>query len=129
MATDIAEQERNTLFAADALRYAHHEAVPWEVAGIVLSMTPEGAKVLDVGCGTGALASLLIVHKDCDVTGVEPDPDRASVARQVGVNVHVGLFDDSIAELDNDFDVVLFADVLEHLEDPLSTLRSGLSGW
>jgi SAM-dependent methyltransferase len=45
--------------------------------------------VLDVGCGTGIVARLLIA-RGCDVLGLEPDPRMAEVARRHGVMVEGG---------------------------------------
>ena len=45
--------------------------------------------VLDVGCGTGIAAQLLI-ERGCPVLGVEPDERMAAVARENGVDVEVG---------------------------------------
>jgi SAM-dependent methyltransferase len=45
--------------------------------------------VLDVGCGTGIAAQLLI-ERGCAVLGVEPDERMAAVARENGVEVEIG---------------------------------------
>ena len=50
-------------------------------------------RVLDVGCGTGKAARLL-VERGCDVLGIEPDPSMAAVARGHGINVEVAPFED-----------------------------------
>lgn len=49
--------------------------------------------VLDVGCGTGK-ASRLLVDRGCDVLGVEPDAQMAAVARDHGVRVEEGTFEE-----------------------------------
>ncbi len=49
--------------------------------------------VLDVGCGTGIVARLLMA-RGCDVLGLEPDPRMAEVARRLGVTVEAGTIED-----------------------------------
>lgn len=49
--------------------------------------------VLDVGCGTGK-ASRLLADRGCDVLGIEPDAQMAAVARDHGVRVEEGTFEE-----------------------------------
>jgi SAM-dependent methyltransferase len=49
-------------------------------------------RVLDVGCGTGKVARLL-VERGCDVIGVEPDPSMAAIARSYGITVEEATFE------------------------------------
>ena len=42
------------------------------IGGIVARMLPERARVLDVGCGTGSLARLLVDACHAEVIGIEP---------------------------------------------------------
>src|SRR5688572_27606678 len=81
--------------------------------------------VLDVGCANGYLGKVL-KDRGCTVVGVEIDAEAARDAKEVLDEVVVG----SLEELDlaerfgpERFDVVVFGDVLEHLRDPLVTLR------
>jgi SAM-dependent methyltransferase len=55
-------------------------------------MAPAPRDVLDVGCGTGK-AGRLLVERGCTVTGVEPDPAMAEVARSHGLMVEPGTFE------------------------------------
>jgi len=93
--------------------------------GLVLELVGTGKRVLDVGCATGYLAKAL-GDRDNQVSGVEIDPDAANEARPYLERLVVGDLEqmDLGAELAGEtFDVVVFADVLEHLRDPVSTLR------
>ncbi len=108
-----------TLMAASAAR---------EASRLAQHLRP-GAKVLDVGCGRGLIASALAAA-GVDVTGVE----RAAAAA-VGLDARVRLVvtDDlehlaeNVALVDERFDVVMFRHVLEHLRDPVSALRQALT--
>ena len=91
---------------------------------IVLDLVGEGKQVLDVGCSTGYLAKAL-VERGCTVTGVEIDPEAAEQARPHLKDVVVADLDTTplgSLGIDDRFDVVVFADVLEHLKDPEGTL-------
>jgi len=88
---------------------------------LVLELVPPGSRVLDVGCAEGYLAAELKA-RGCDVIGVEPDERAAAIARERGIDV----LDVDIENVTLDaagFDVVIFADVLEHLRDPEEVLR------
>jgi SAM-dependent methyltransferase len=50
------------------------------------------ARVLDVGCGTGKAARLLL-ERGCDLLGVEPDASMAAIARSHGVTVEEATFE------------------------------------
>ena len=82
---------------------------------------PKNVRVLDVGCGFGESLGYHAA-RGCDVYGVEADENIRRVAEKFGYKVHVGLFDDRIYEADF-FDYVTMDQVLEHVTDPLSTLR------
>jgi len=107
----------------DPLRYDRQTDDRWESTGMLLRMIPEGARVLDVGCGTGSVARLVRHLRGARVLGLEPNPERARLARERGIEVEVGTFDASVVRRHGAFDVVLLADVLEHLEDPSAMLR------
>jgi methionine biosynthesis protein MetW len=110
--------------ALDPLRYGvDHTGDPDEVAGVISSLVPLGARVLDVGCGTGSLAAVLRNARRAEVVGVEPDSRRAAVARDAGLQVHSGYFTESLLPEMGLFDVVVFADVLEHLAHPMALLE------
>jgi 2-polyprenyl-3-methyl-5-hydroxy-6-metoxy-1,4-benzoquinol methylase len=82
---------------------------------------PENVRVLDIGCGFG---ETLGYHKarGCDVYGVEADENIRRVADKFGFKVHVGLFDPENYE-PLFFDYVTLDQVIEHMTDPLKTMR------
>lgn len=82
-------------------------------------------RVLDVGTATGYVAKVL-TERGCKVTGIELDAGAAKQAEEYCDRVIVGDVEslDLEAELGEDsFDAILFGDVLEHLKDPLDTLK------
>jgi 2-polyprenyl-3-methyl-5-hydroxy-6-metoxy-1,4-benzoquinol methylase len=82
---------------------------------------PRNVRVLDVGCGFGQSLGYHTA-RGCDVYGVEADENITRVAEKFGYKVHVGLFDDSVYEA-RFFDYVTMDQVIEHVIDPVSTLR------
>jgi len=82
-------------------------------------------RILDVGCDTGLMgAALKDRNPGCRVVGVELDPDTAKIARTRLDEVHVlNIEHDNLAALEQDYDAIIFGDVLEHLYDPESCLR------
>lgn len=98
----------------------------------MLKYLPETAKkILDVGCGNGAFASIVKKKNNAEVWGIELMEDEAKVAATVLDKVFVGVCEKYIDDLpENYFDAIYFNDVLEHLADPysvLDTLKSKLT--
>jgi SAM-dependent methyltransferase len=92
-------------------------------------ITP-GARVLDVGCGTGSVTAVLKRCALADVVGIEPDEARCGIARSRGLDVHPGYLTPDFLRDHGPFDYIVFADVLEHLPNPADvvlTAKAGLS--
>ncbi len=77
-------------------------------------------RLLDVGCGRGDYLALMR-EAGWHTAGVEPSAAAVAVARERGLAVVHGTLPDA-GYPDASFDVVTFADVLEHVPDPLETL-------
>jgi len=91
--------------------------------GKLLALVPQGARVLDVGCAFGGFASAMRRLRGCRVIGVEINPEAAAEARAHCDEVIEGDIADVAPRLPADFDVIVAADVLEHLDDPEGALR------
>lgn len=112
-----------------AAGYYEFDDINQTVVGIMAGLRrerPGTPTALDVGCGRGQLGGA-IRSLGYRVTGIERHP-RASVTARERLDevVSVDLADQAAtaaALADRRFDVLLFADVLEHLPDPLAVLR------
>jgi 2-polyprenyl-3-methyl-5-hydroxy-6-metoxy-1,4-benzoquinol methylase len=94
----------------------------------LLPFIPDAARVLlDVGCGSGAFGRVLRSRRPgMELWAVEPDPAAARAAAGAFDHVIQGMFPDERLPEDA-FDVVLCADVLEHMPEPESALRAAVS--
>ena len=89
----------------------------------VLHLVGQGKSVLEIGLASGYL-SRRFVGAGCSVTGLEVDEALAQCAQQPGVKVICGSVEDEevLRKVQATFDVIVLADVLEHLGRPERTL-------
>jgi SAM-dependent methyltransferase len=97
----------------------------------VARLVPESCRrLLDVGCGAGATgAELARLRPELVVEGVEQRPAAAALARKRLSRVHEGDAYEVLRRLRDEgstYDGFLFADVLEHLPDPVGALTLAL---
>lgn len=93
----------------------------------VIRMTGREKRVLEIGCGPGSISRILFEENKCEVVGLERDPDAIAKARSYCINViSADLNSEGWIDFLNEmpkFDVVIAADVLEHLYDPWRVLQ------
>ena len=91
---------------------------------LIADLVPAGSRVLDLGCGDGALLAHLQQTKDCTGYGVEiADANVLACARR-GVNVVQLNLEEGLALFnDQSFDVVLQLQTLQHLRNTEKMLR------
>jgi methionine biosynthesis protein MetW len=95
-------------------------AIQHAIAGLI----PVGSRVLDLGCGNGAMLEHLQKHRGCTGYGVEIDDTNVLACVRRGVNVLQLNLDEGLAMFDDgSFDVVLQIDTLQHLRNAEVMLR------
>ena len=92
--------------------------------GAIQQMVPYGSRVLDLGCGDGALLAFLQQHHGCTGYGVEIDDANVLACVKRGVNVIQLNLEQGLAMFgDQSFDVVLQIDTLQHLRNAQTMLQ------
>ena len=90
----------------------------------IARLVPEGSRVLDLGCGDGALLDYLQKNRGCSGYGVEIDDLNIQACVTRGVNVIQLNLDEGLNMFaDQSFDVVLQIDTLQHLRNAEVMLR------
>ena len=92
--------------------------------GDIIDIVPARAKcVLSVGCGAGKTEEKL-VKRGVKVVGVEINPKAAEIARQRGLTILEGDASEIDIDVANEsYDGLIYADILEHLSDPVAVLK------
>ena len=88
------------------------------------SLVPEGARVLDLGCGDGTMLAHLQKVRGCTGYGIEIDDANVLACVRRGVNVIQLNLDEGLSMFeDASFDVVLQIDTLQNLRNAEVMLR------
>jgi methionine biosynthesis protein MetW len=95
-----------------------------DVQDPIARLVPEGARVLDLGCGDGALLERLQHQRGCSGYGVEIADGNVLQCVRRGVDVIQLNLDEGLSMFeDASFDVVLQIDTLQHLRNAEVMLR------
>lgn len=97
----------------------------------VVKQIKDNSTVLDIGCASGILGSIIAKNKNCIVDGIEYDKESCRVLKKR--NIYRDIYNFSITDfqgeeykkfikLNRKYDYIVFADVLEHLVDPWQVL-------
>ncbi len=96
----------------------------WHPHSKIVCLVGAGKRVLDIGCASGYLAEKF-KYNGCFVAGVEVNPEEAEEAKaycDMLINADVEQLAESTFA-DESFDVIVYADILEHLKRPEVALR------
>jgi 2-polyprenyl-3-methyl-5-hydroxy-6-metoxy-1,4-benzoquinol methylase len=115
----------NAAIRASGWPYLDKGDDPWSSHSRIkrwLAELPAGTRILDVGAATGTLGRMcagagFVLH------GIEPNPDWAKLARPDYAELVCGMLDDVPDAFLSNHDVIVCADVLEHMPNPELALR------
>lgn len=96
------------------------------VFSVISANCPPGSNVLDLGCGSGLLMSLLSIYKDCSCVGIDFSVNAADRFNDKVKNCRIIPCSIEMAPEVLDpgfFDVVVMVEVLEHLQEPKKALK------
>ncbi len=100
---------------------------------MILTLVPEGSKVLDLGCGDCSLLNELVRKRKIRGTGLDIDGMQLVNGLASGLNVFHGDLDEGLAEFpDQSYDYVILNQTLQVVKNPLlvvnEVLRIGCYG-
>lgn len=86
---------------------------------------PAGRRLLDIGCGAGRFLRLCR-RLGAAEQGIEPSEYAAKVAQQQGLRVFHGTVESFVehADMGSQFDIITANHVIEHVSEPVETLRA-----
>jgi ubiquinone biosynthesis O-methyltransferase len=90
--------------------------------------TPSFLRVLDVGCGNGSMLALPLARRGFQVMGIDIDAPSIEHAKQLAKDLpNAAFICGDVAELKTEnFDVVILAEVLEHMTEPRMLLTDSV---
>src|SRR5690348_12885252 len=90
----------------------------------IADMIPQGARVLDVGCGDGALLEHLARAKSVDGRGIELSQVNVNACVARGLSVVQGDADTDLVDYPSQvFDVAILSQTIQATRDPRAVLR------
>ncbi len=97
-------------------------------ASFILDLVGKNKRVMEVGAGPGSITKLLVANSGCQVSAIEIDDESINSLKKYCDSVYkIDLNSQNWIDqfsLSDKFDVVVAADVLEHLNNPLLVLNS-----
>lgn len=94
---------------------------------ILLQHVERGSRVVDFGCGDGRLLAKLRDVHDCDVQGIDLDPEHVLAAIERGVPVVRANLDAGLSEFPNQsFDIAVLSQTLQQVLRPQFVLEEML---
>jgi SAM-dependent methyltransferase len=123
--TALPQKSRSSSWPLSRIALWHHAFVFQRrarvLAEILAAQIPQGAAVLDIGCGDGSIASL--IQQLCPHVSIQGVEFLVRPECKIECREFDGL---SLPFPDGSFDVCLFVDVLHHTQDPSILLREAV---
>jgi methionine biosynthesis protein MetW len=90
---------------------------------VIINYVQPNSRVLDLGCGNGALLARLKKEKNIDCSGLEISESGVEVCRRRGLNVQLGRIDERLPFKDNEFDYAICNVTIQMVMYPEVLLR------
>ena len=106
------------------LNYQSKVSDPYSSHSVILARVGEGKgrRLLDVGSAQGVLAQWF-TERGFEVTCVEGSAELAALGRDKCQEMIVADLDKPLPQLNGQFDVIVYGDILEHLRNPMEVFR------
>jgi homoserine O-acetyltransferase/O-succinyltransferase len=93
----------------------------------ILEHTPQGGRVLDIGCGEGTLLGRMVEEREVHGTGIELDEELVVDAVKRGLSVHHGNAEEGMDHYpDDSFDLVVISLAIQEMKTPVRVIREAL---
>ena len=93
-----------------------------EIKEVLKQISWKGKTVLDVGCGTGLFA-YSAAKKGANVLGIDFSSEAIQIAESQYIHKNLKFQSIDVNEIKEKFDVIVSNGTLEHMDDPLKTLK------
>jgi methionine biosynthesis protein MetW len=94
---------------------------------LIVKIVEDGARVLDLGCGTGTLLGLLKEKKNISARGIEINPEKVKRCVEHGLSVLHGDLDEGLKHYkDKSFDYIIFNQTIQVVKNSLDVLNEAL---
>ena len=107
------------------LAYQKYEHANSHILQYILESGIENPVVLDVGCWMGAFGEQLKKQMDCEIDGIDINQEVLEVAKTKGYRhlYNIDLNNADFANIHQEYDFIIFGDVLEHTIDSGSIIN------
>ncbi len=101
----------------------------WEWGQIIKDIQVEEGMLLDVGCGNGDFLDLVRLSTNLHVFGIDTSASRVAMCRERGMQAFQQTIDEPVFINSNpqQFSFVTMTHVLEHVANPINTMKSAQS--